>query len=695
MRKGSLAQQLGSDPGISAWRQSLRLKSLVTRAKIARHLRRNQIAVAHAFDFYTNLTLLPAARLAGAPVVIGSQRQLGDLLTPTQFRVQADIFRMCDAIVCNSRAAAQRLAEAGVREDRLVVIGNGLAPELFASTEPALPRRTGILRGGHDCPHELSGEESQHFPASRRATRYKISGTGVRPCGRWSPASATGSRSAQSRGAIEPFFWGIAAISHLCSHRCTCPYFPHSQKVSRVLILESMAAGVPVVATNVGGNPELIASERGLLVEPDSDSALADALAHLLSDAPLRHAYAANSKAFASQNFSLDHMRRRHEELYLNLLERNQWSPRAAKHRPEGKKIQVAVVAASLRYVGGQSVQADLLIRNWKDDPELDARLIPIDPVFPRPIRWIERIPVLRTIVREPLYFLNLWRGLKDVDVAHIFSAGYWSFLIAPVPAWLIARLRGAKSLVHYHSGEARDHLQKFPSARVALARVDRVVVPSRYLVDVFKEFDLRAEGVPNVVDLAQIRFRQRKPLRPHLVCTRGFHPYYCVDVVVRAFAEVVREYPDACLDLVGKGPSEDEIRAVVRELGVPGVRFLGVASRQEIGRIYDDADIFINASRLDNMPVSVMEAFAAGTPVVTTSPECMPYLVEEGRTGLLSPVGDAHALAQNVLRVLRDADLASRLALNAYQESQGFLWQNVRGQWLSVYRSISGNEPS
>jgi glycosyltransferase involved in cell wall biosynthesis len=213
--------------------------------------------------------------------------------------------------------------------------------------------------------------------------------------------------------------------------------------------------------------------------------------------------------------------------------------------------------------------------------------------------------------------------------------------------------------------------------------------VPSGYLVDVFREFGLHADAVPNVVDLGQFRFRERNPLKPHLVCTRGFHPYYCVDVVVRAFAQVVREFPDARLNLVGKGPSEAEIRDVVRELDVPGVNFAGVASREEIGAVYDNADIFINASRLDNMPVSVMEAFAAGTPVVTTSPECMPYLVTHERTGLLSPIGDPDMLAKNVIRLLRDNDLATRLAHNAYEESQKYLWKNVRRQWLEVYRSI------
>jgi glycosyltransferase involved in cell wall biosynthesis len=199
--------------------------------------------------------------------------------------------------------------------------------------------------------------------------------------------------------------------------------------------------------------------------------------------------------------------------------------------------------------------------------------------------------------------------------------------------------------------------------------------------------------AIPNLVDLSQFRYRQRDPLRPHLVCTRGFSPYYSVDVVVKAFAEMQKEvrkvYPEAQLDLVGGGPLEGDIRKLVQDLKLDGVNFTGVASREEIGKYYDQADIFINASTLDNMPVSVIEAFGAGTPVVTTSPECMPYLVDHERTGLLSPVGDEKALAANVIRLLRDPALAHRLANNAHDESKKYTWEVVRQQWLQLYREL------
>lgn len=348
--------------------------------------------------------------------------------------------------------------------------------------------------------------------------------------------------------------------------------------------------------------------------------------------------------------------------------------------------MKVAIVAPSLRYIGGQAVQSDLLVRLWEGDPKVEVSFLAADPPLPTLLSWARRIPRLRTILRQPIYFWHLWKGLEKVDIAHIFSASYWSFLLAPCPAWLVAKLRGKKSIMNYHSGEARDHLRRSRVALRILQLVDLLAVPSGHLVDVFREFGLDAKIVPNIVDTSQFSFRNRKHFRPYLVCTRGFHRYYSIDVVVRAFVEVQRSFPEARLDLVGNGPSEGQIRELVKELGVTGINFAGVATRQQINRFYDEADIFINASCLDNMPVSILEAFASGTPVVSTDPEGMRYLVDHERTGLLSEVGDPKALARNVIRLLKDPELASRLAQNARDESRRYSWEAVREQWRKLY---------
>jgi glycosyltransferase involved in cell wall biosynthesis len=671
-------------------------QSLRSRWRLMRHLQRSEIAIAHAFDFYANLLLIPAAKLAGVPV-IGSHRQLGDLLTPVQFRVQLEMFRWCDKVVCNSRAAADRLAQAGLPPQKLAVIGNGLPPAAFAEHAPALERREGILRVGMIARMNASYKNQSGFlrAAARLGTGFSqvefiLVGDGPLRPGLERQAAELG---LQSR---VRFLGDRRDIPAILASIDVSVVPSESESLSNV-ILESMAAGVPVVATAVGGNNELGRDGRALLVSPQDEKALAAGMERLLEDENLRRRTAQRARQFAQQNFSVERIREQYYELYSEVCAQRENGGGQARNphsiSVHDSRVRVAVVAPSLRYVGGQSVQADLLLRAWSGDPDADVRFLPVDPRFPFGLGWAERVPGLRTIIREPLYALSLLNQLKDADVAHIFSASYSSFLLAPLPAWRIARWLGKKTLINYHSGECRDHLQRSLVAREVLKGTDQLVVPSGFLVDVLGEFRLNALAIPNIVDVSQFRFRERRPLRPLLVCTRGFHPYYCIDVVVRAFAEVRKKFPDARLDLVGGGALEGEIRNLVRTMDLSGVNFAGVAARSQIGRFYDDADIFINASRLDNMPVSILEAFAAGLPVVSTEPEGMRYVVEHGRTGLLSPPGDAAALARNVIRVLEDAELAEQLVANAQQELRRYSWPVVREQWLKVYRTMAAKE--
>jgi len=692
-RKGAFLEGLGKLHQFGLGGSLYGVQSIRSRWRLMRCLQALDIEVAHAFDFYSNLTMIPAAILARVPVVIGSHRQLGDLLTAAQFRAQLMMFRWCDRVVCNSRAAADRLLQAGLGERKVVVIGNALPPEAFATTPPALARAPGILRVGMIARMNAFYKNHRQFLRAAARLGKKLSNVEFLLVGD-GPLRLELEREASDLGlqGRVKFLGDRRDIAAVLASLDVSVVASASESLSNVF-LESMAAGVPVVATKVGGNSELASDGRGVLVSPGDEEALADGLERVLADREFRSAISRRAREFAQANFSLERIRGQYCSLYAEALairgKRTGPSREARAVTAEDSRIRIAFVAPTLRYVGGQAVQADLLVRNWKDDPDVAAGFVAVDPLLPYGLRWVEQVPFLRTIVREPLYLLTLWQNLKDVDIVHIFSASYSSFLLAPLPAWLVARLRGKRTLINYRSGECRDHLQRSAIARRVLKESDQIVVPSGYLADVLRGFELKAQIVPNIVDLSQFSFRLRSPLRPHLVCTRGFHPYYGVDVVVRAFAEVQNSYPEAQLDLVGGGVLEGQIRGLVRQLNLSGVNFLGVVSRQEIGRAYDRADIFVNASNLDNMPVSILEAFASGTPVVSTAPEGLRYIVDHERTGLLSDPGDAAALALNVLRVLSDSELATRLAQNAFAESSRYSWKSVRDQWLRVYLGL------
>lgn len=677
----------GSFVSRQAWR---------SRRALAAQLRARQIAIAHSFDFYGNIMLIPVARAAGVPVVLGSLRSLGDRLNPLQFEALLLALRLCDRVVCNSHAAARKLAEHGLQAEKLTIIPNAVAPEAFAHAEPVFPCESGRLRVGM---------------IGRMNERVKNQETFLRASALLAAQFPHAEFVIAGDGALRPRYeqmarqLGIAQRTHFLGDRRDVPAVLAALDVSVApslseslsnVIIESMAAGKAVVASRVGGNVELIQDGiTGRLVMSEDHEDLAQAVAGLLTDDAKRREIAMAARQFASENFGLEQICGRYMQLYEELLERKvrKVGKRAAAAAPPSARarLRVAIVAPSTRTLGGQSVQADLLTRSWRNDTDADVRFIPVDSIFPAALQWAERTPFLRTVVRTPIYLASLWSGLAHVDVAHVFSASYWSFLLAPASAILIARKRGAKTVLNYRSGEARDHLANWRTAVPLLRKADRVVVPSGFLRDVFAEFGLTAEVVPNLVDLTQFAYRPRRPLLPQLVCTRGFEPYYDVDLVVRAFARVRDAHPAASLCLVGAGSLEEKVRATVRELQLSGVEFTGAVARDRIGQFYDRNHVFVNASWLDNMPVSLLEAFAAGTPVVTTAPEGIRYIVEHERTGLLCAPKDWQGLADNVLRLLRHPDFALELAQNAYEESRRYRWEAVRGQWLRVYRSACG----
>ena len=297
-------------------------RSLRTRLALARHLRQKQVQVAHAFDFYTNLTLVPAARLARVPVVIGSHRQLGDLLTPAQFRVQAATFRWCDAVVCNSQAGADRLASAGIAREKLAVIGNAMPSKVFEPVPPALPRASNrphvvmVARmNAHYKNHagflRIAAEVHKRIPDAE----FLLVGDG--------PLRAEIEQQAAALGLGEHvlFLGDRRDIPAILASSDISVLTSDSEGLSNV-ILEAMAAGVPVVAYAVGGNPELVNSERGALISAGNETEFADAIWRLLSDASLRREQGRNARRFAEENFSLARVCRQYEDLYEDLLDR-------------------------------------------------------------------------------------------------------------------------------------------------------------------------------------------------------------------------------------------------------------------------------------------------------------------------------------------------------------------------------------
>jgi glycosyltransferase involved in cell wall biosynthesis len=196
---------------------------------------------------------------------------------------------------------------------------------------------------------------------------------------------------------------------------------------------------------------------------------------------------------------------------------------------------------------------------------------------------------------------------------------------------------------------------------------------------------------VPNVVDLESFSFRERWPIRPRILSTRNFEPLYNVACTLRAFALVQQHRPEAELTLVGGGSLDRELRSLARELGLRHVRFTGRVAPQDIPALYASHDLYVQSPNVDNMPTSILEAFASGLPVVATNTGGVPAILTDGTHGLLVPRDDHRALADRIVGLLDQPAMARDLARNAHATCHAYTWACVRDLWLANYREVLG----
>jgi glycosyltransferase involved in cell wall biosynthesis len=354
------------------------------------------------------------------------------------------------------------------------------------------------------------------------------------------------------------------------------------------------------------------------------------------------------------------------------------------------RPLRVLVVGPSLDILGGQAVQAARLIVRLREVPSFAVDFLPINPRCPGLLGKLQAIKYVRTLITSLFYVFSLLSHVPKCDVLHIFSASYFSFVLAPTPAILIGKLFGKRTLLNYHSGEAEDHFQRWPSAIATLRLVDEVVVPSEYLVRVFRKFHLPARAINNLVELDNFTFRERSPLKPVFLSNRNLEKHYGVDQVLRAFALIQKQLPDACLIVAGDGTEGAALHKLALDLDLRKTEFAGQTGHHSIAQLYQSADIYLNGSEIDNQPLSILEAFACGLPVVTTNAGGIPDMVCDGVSGFVVERGDYPAMAERAMHLLENAQVASTITRNALAGCEKYSWRAVGEQWVDSYRALA-----
>lgn len=297
-------------------------------ARLALACRQRAVRVIHAHDFYSNLIGVAAARLAGARV-IASRRDLAHWLSPGRRRALRSALRFADRVLANAEAVGRlALREQAVPPSKLRVVPNGIDVAAFdtiarlAPDPPLPPRRTGVPR--------LAVVASMHRPDKghgdllEAAARLDARGVGadwlLLSDGALRPAWEARARALGLKHAIH--FLGrrrdvpaVLAHADLIVHPSWSEGFPNA-------VLEGMCAGRPVVATDVGGVPEVMEEGMtGCLVPPHRPDALTDAIAGMLADPARLQAMGRAARARVEARFSVERMTASVEAIYDELAQ--------------------------------------------------------------------------------------------------------------------------------------------------------------------------------------------------------------------------------------------------------------------------------------------------------------------------------------------------------------------------------------
>ena len=317
----------------------------------------------------------------------------------------------------------------------------------------------------------------------------------------------------------------------------------------------------------------------------------------------------------------------------------------------------------------------------------------------PYSLNWIGKLKGIRAFFRLIPYLIKLWRTAGKNDLMHIMANSGWSWHLFAAPAIWIAKFRKTPVIVNYRGGEAESFLSRsLRWVKPSLENADEIIVPSKFLKGIFAKFGFQTTIVPNIIDLS--RFSPKlasaiKNLEPLILVARNLEPIYDNSTVLHAFSLLKKQLPKAKLILTGSGPEKEILQELAQTLNIHiDVTFTGRIENAQMPELYRLADLVVNPSLADNMPISILEAWASGVPVVSTNVGGVPFMVEDRKNAILIPVRDPQAMATAMLQVLISADMALHLSKAGLEAVQQFTWSNVQHHLFTVYARVCKLDP-
>lgn len=634
--------------------------------KLCKKMKRNRVEVLHVHGYTATTLGRLAAIFARVPVIFAHLHSTYWGYTRKQLWIEKQLSRFTHKIICCSQAVARfAIEQEGIDPVKTVVIYNGtdgreLEPDTQVREEFGLSPEdltVGCIASltshkGHRYLLEAVKEVREKFPM----VKILLVGNG--------PLRKKLEEDTRELGiSSNIIFCGLRKdIAELLSVMDVVVLPSSEREGLGISLIEAMAAGKPVIGTNIGGIPEVIEKDKtGILVPPKDPEALARAILSLLENKELAKRMGESGKRLFEQKFTRRVMLNNIEGLYTQF---------------GVGKIRILYLSGFSEIVGGGQVSLLHLLKRIDRSQILPLAVCPGEGVLVRKIsdlnietkildfrsfktlQWIRIICVslqLRRLIRK-----------RNIQLIHCDTprTAIYAGLSSPgikIPIVFHARVSDSTGFVD----------------RIVFLFSKRIICVSQSTAKRFirlADFEKKIRVIYNGVDTEKFKpgqegysIRKEYNLSPDcfLIGYIGqLIPLKGLDILFQAFSLVQKSFPQTRLIVVGSGKEEYEqkLKDLVRRLGLSScVMFTGY--REDIHEVMAALDLFVLPTLYkEGFSRVILEAMASAKPVITTSLGGNPEAVIEGVSGLLIPQGDSKALAHAILSLLKDKELAKRM---------------------------------
>lgn len=333
--------------------------------------------------------------------------------------------------------------------------------------------------------------------------------------------------------------------------------------------------------------------------------------------------------------------------------------------------MKILLIGNYVKGGGGISVQIDLLHKFLNSEEDYSADIFSLK----------------ASVFKRICLFFSLLKSAYKYDSLHIHGCSNWGFLPI-VYGVIIGRIFSKKTIVTYHGGGAEAFFKSNTTiVKFFLKQADVVIVLSGFLKKIFDNYNISNIVIPNILEFRDNQYVKRRSISPKYISIRSLSQIYNIKCILKAFKIVISKYEDATLTLLGDGDQKEELKRFVTENQIKNVFFLGSVPNSEVYSHLNIADILVSSPLIDNMPVSLLEAFNAGLLVISSRVGGVPYMVSEAITGYMFETDNENELAAKMILGVSNPQKTLSIIANAKADVSKYNWKSVKQSLLNCYK--------